>query len=143
MTGLDTMAVTTMTERMTLAVVDERPWPEMRNGKPHSIVNMLAENCDVKCDQSPSRVPGTSQAALQRAGEGPQAQLVAVLVDPGTVLDDEDQRHAGHEPEGGGHGIRQRPPERVECSRERTGRGQCTELAQQAGELGDDGRATR
>ncbi len=63
MTGLDTIAVTTMSESRTLAVVLESPCPEMRNGKPQSIVNMLAENCDVKCDHSPSRVPGTSHAA--------------------------------------------------------------------------------
>src|SRR3954468_15729277 len=60
MTGLKTTDVTTISISMMLAVDDGSPCPATRNGKPHSIVNMLAANCDVKCDQSPSRVPGTS-----------------------------------------------------------------------------------
>src|SRR6476619_8644148 len=63
MTGLETTEVTTMTMSMTLAVDGESPCPATRNGKPQSIVNMLAANCDVKCDHSPSLVPGTSHAA--------------------------------------------------------------------------------
>ena len=41
-----------------LAVVVESPWPRTRNGKPHSIENTVTENCEVKCDHMPSRVPG-------------------------------------------------------------------------------------
>src|SRR4051794_36711582 len=63
MIGLETTDVKTMTMSSTLAADDDSPCPATRNGKPHSIVNMLAANCEVKCDHRPSRVPGTSHAA--------------------------------------------------------------------------------
>ena len=126
--GSSAIVVTVIVMSRMLAVRGVRPCPETRNGKPHSIVNMLAANCDVKWVHRPSRVPGPARPASGCAPERPEPQVVAVVVGVRAVLDDEDEQDAGDDPEGGGHGIRRRPAERRQRSGQRAGRRERTQL---------------
>ena len=46
------------------ALPDESPRPCTRNGNPHSSAKTVGENCEVKCDHIPSRVPGLPHTRL-------------------------------------------------------------------------------
>ena len=143
MTGLETTDVTTMTMSRTLAVAGESPCPATRNGKPHSIVNMLAANCDVKCDHSPSRVPGTSHAArsvraiARRRSSSRWWSVYGLSLTTGHERDPAEDAHRRRD------GIRRRPPEAGERGCQRAGRGERAELSEDAGQLRDHRRASR
>ena len=53
----------------------ESPCPRTRNGKPHSNVNTVIENCETKCDHMPSRVPGFPQTS--RSARASAASLIS------------------------------------------------------------------
>ena len=64
-TGPPTMNTPTRSIRKAPASVSDRCSACTKNGKPHSRPITLAANCVVKCDQRPSRVPGSRQASLR------------------------------------------------------------------------------
>ena len=93
----------------------------------------------------PQAEPGAGHepGGPQRAPERPQPQLVAVLVDPGAVLDEQHERDARDDAEGGCDGIRRGPSEGVQCCGEGTDSGEGAELTEQPGELRHERRSPR
>ncbi len=143
MTGLETTDVTTMTMSMTLAVAGESPCPATRNGKPHSIVNMLAANCDVKCDHSPSRVPGTSHAARSVRAMARSRSSSRWWSAYGLSLTTTTSATPLRTPTDAATAYDGVHPKWASAAAQRAGRGERAELAEDAGQLGHHRRASR